>query len=143
MTGINWTGAVAGGLMIGSAAALFFWLNGRIAGVSSIFGDLMLERGQGHSRWRLLFLLGLVLGCLLVRQLSPEFAQIELQTGWLGLVIAGLLVGYGTRLGSGCTSGHGICGLARFSTRSLVATVLFMVTAIATVAVLRALGGGA
>lgn len=143
MTGINWTGAVGGGLMIGSAAALFFWLNGRIAGVSGIFGDLFLDRGQGQSAWRLMFIVGLVAGCVAVRLLRPDLAEVQLQTGWIGMLLAGLLVGFGTRMGCGCTSGHGICGIARISSRSIVATVVFMCSAMLTVVALRHLGASA
>jgi uncharacterized membrane protein YedE/YeeE len=133
--GLLW--AVYGGLMIGAAAALFFWLNGRIAGISGIFGDLLFERRLGHWPWRLTFLIGLPLGYLAIRVWRPELGEIHLQTGPAGMVIAGLLVGYGTRMGNGCTSGHGICGIARLSPRSFAATGTFMLVAILTVALLR------
>ncbi len=129
--------AVAGGLMIGAAAALFFCLNGRIAGISGIFGDLLFDRRQGHWTWRLTFLVGLLLGYLAIRAWRPELGDINLQTGPVGMIVAGLLVGYGTRMGNGCTSGHGICGIARLSPRSFAATGTFMLVAILTVAVLR------
>lgn len=132
-----WWSAIAGGLMIGTAAALFFWLNGRIAGISGIFGDLLFDRRQGHWPWRLTFLVGLLLGYLAIRAWSPELGEFNLQTGPPGMIVAGLLVGYGTRLGNGCTSGHGICGIARLSPRSFAATGTFMLVAIVTVAVLR------
>ncbi len=129
--------ALFGGLMIGAAAALFYWLNGRIAGVSGIFGDLFLDRRNGHSPWRLAFIGGLLLGYLLVRAWRPELGQIHLQTNPAGMAIAGLLVGYGTRMSCGCTSGHGICGVARISPRSLAATGIFMLAAMITVALVR------
>lgn len=129
--------ALYGGLMIGTATALFYWLNGRIAGVSGIFGDLLLDRQNGHTPWRFAFVNGLLLGYLLIHAWRPELAQIHLQTGPADMVIAGLLVGFGTRMSCGCTSGHGICGVARISPRSLVATAIFMLTAMITVALLR------
>lgn len=129
--------ALLGGLMIGAAAALFYWLNGRIAGVSGIFGDLFLDRRNGHSAWRLAFIGGLLLGYLLVRAWRPDLGQIHLQTNPAGMAIAGLLVGYGTRMSCGCTSGHGICGVARISPRSLAATGIFMLAAMITVALVR------
>ena len=129
--------ALLGGLMIGAAAALFYWLNGRIAGVSGIFGDLFLDRRNGHSPWRLAFIGGLLLGYLLVRTWRPDLGQIHLQTNPAGMAIAGLLVGYGTRMSCGCTSGHGICGVARISPRSLAATGIFMLAAMITVALVR------
>ena len=123
--------------MIGAAAALFFWLNGRIAGISGIFGDLLFDRRSAHWPWRLAFLAGLVLGYLAIRVWRPDLGEINLQTGPAGMIVAGLLVGYGTRLGNGCTSGHGICGIARLSPRSFAATGTFMLAAILTVALLR------
>ena len=134
-SGLLW--ALCGGLMIGAAAALFFWLNGRIAGISGMFGDLLFARRQDHGLWRLTFLLGLLLGYLAIRAWRPELGEVNLQTGPVGMIVAGLLVGYGTRLGNGCTSGHGICGIARLSPRSFAATGTFMLVAILTVAVLR------
>jgi hypothetical protein len=134
-SGLVW--AVYGGLMIGAAAALFFWLNGRIAGISGIFGDLLFDRRRGHWSWQLTFLVGLPVGYLAIRAWRPELGEFNLQTGPLGMIVAGLLVGYGTRMGSGCTSGHGICGIARLSPRSFAATGTFMLVAILTVALLR------
>ena len=134
-SGLLW--ALCGGLMIGAAAVLFFWLNGRIAGISGMFGDLLFVGRQGHWLWRLTFLLGLLLGYLAIRAWRPELGEFNLQTGPVGMIVAGLLVGYGTRLGNGCTSGHGICGIARLSPRSFAATGTFMLVAILTVAVLR------
>lgn len=132
--------ALQGGLLIGVAASLFYWMNGRIAGVSGIFGDLFLDRANGHAPWRLAFVVGLLLGFLAIRAWRPELGEIRLQTGPAGLIVAGLLVGYGTRMGCGCTSGHGVCGVARISPRSIAATAIFMASAIATVALLRHVG---
>ena len=143
MTAIDWMPAAVGGVMIGLSAALFFWVNGRIAGISGIFGDVFLDRGRDAGRdrrWRLAFLVGLLLGCLGMRLALPSTATIQLQTGTVGMVVAGLLVGFGTRMGCGCTSGHGICGMARLSRRSIVATLIFMGTAMLTVLALRYLG---
>ena len=135
------TGAL-GGALIGLAAALLLALNGRIAGISGIVGGLLPPRA-GDALWRLLFVLGLALGALLVRLYSGAPLAVPVESSTFALVLGGLLVGFGTRLGSGCTSGHGICGLARLSPRSLVAVLTFMASAMLTVFALRhALGGG-
>jgi len=128
--------ALLGGLLIGGSAALTLWMNGRIAGISGILSGVIVPRG-GDAIWRILFVTGLLFGSLLAMQLSGGSIDIELQASPILTVVAGLLVGFGTRLGSGCTSGHGICGLARFSRRSFTATLLFMVTAIVTVFLTR------
>lgn len=127
--------ALAGGALIGLAAALFVLLNGRIAGISGILGGL-LRPVRGDIAWRLAFLAGL-LGAPLVYGLFAPLPQphIEAGTGWL--IAAGLLVGVGTRYGAGCTSGHGVCGLSRLSPRSLVATLAFMAAGFVTVYLLR------
>lgn len=134
-----WT-ALAGGVLIGAAAGLFVVLNGRIAGISSLLASL-LERGAEGRGEKALFLLGILLAplCWL---LMAELPAAEFQTNWLGLLAAGLLVGFGTRYGSGCTSGHGVCGISRLSPRSIVATLAFMAAGFATVFVLRHLLGG-
>jgi hypothetical protein len=123
--------ALAGGLLIGLAAALFVLLDGRIAGISGVLGGL-LTPSRGDVGWRAAFVLGLVAApavFLLFRHLPRP--HVDASTG--ALVAAGLLVGVGTRYGSGCTSGHGVCGLARLSPRSLVATLTFMATGFITV----------
>lgn len=136
------TGAL-GGALIGLAAALLLALNGRIAGISGIVGGLLPPRA-GDALWRLLFVLGLALGALLVRLYSGAPLAVPVESSTFTLVLGGLLVGFGTRLGSGCTSGHGICGLARLSPRSVVAVLTFMASAMLTVFALRhALAGGA
>lgn len=137
----SWIRAVVGGGLIGLAAAVLMLFNGRIAGVSGVLGGLVLDRKRGEMAWRALFLGGLMLGALLVGLLRPDLATANLQTGWLGTVAAGLIVGFGTRMGSGCTSGHGVCGIGRLSRRSLVATCTFMAAGFATVFVLRHLLG--
>ena len=127
--------ALAGGVLIGIAAAMFALLNGRIAGISGIMGGL-LKPATGDIAWRAAFLLGLVAAPLVYALFAvPPSLQIDAPYG--ALVMAGLLVGLGTRYGSGCTSGHGVCGLSRLSPRSLVATVAFMGAGFATVFVLR------
>lgn len=128
--------ALIGGLLIGGSAALTLWMNGRIAGISGILSGIIVPRG-GDALWRTLFVGGLLCGSLLAFLFSGGAVEIELQASPLLTVVAGLLVGFGTRLGSGCTSGHGICGLARFSRRSLTATAVFMLSAIITVFVTR------
>ncbi|MCS6915507.1 MAG: YeeE/YedE family protein [Myxococcales bacterium] len=133
--------ALAGGVLLGLSASLLLLLNGRIAGISGIFGGLLLP-GTTDRPWRAWFVAGLLLAGLAFVWLRPEaFAtvgDIPLTTA----ALAGLLVGFGTRTGSGCTSGHGICGLARLSRRSVAATLTFMSTGAATVFVMRHLLGG-
>lgn len=134
--------AAAGGLLIGSAAALFLLLTGRVAGVSGL-AAVATRIGSGDTSWpqATAFILGLPVGAALIAAFvrSP---QVTVTSSVPLLVIAGLLVGFGTRLGNGCTSGHGVCGLARLSPRSLIATATFMAAAAATVFTLRhAIGG--
>jgi uncharacterized membrane protein YedE/YeeE len=132
--------ALAGGLLIGFAAALFLLLNGRRAGISGIVGGLV-RPGCADPIWRLCFLAGLVLGPLWISKTNWLPVNIEVNGSLPLMALAGLLVGYGTSLGSGCTSGHGICGLARLSPRSLAATLTFMFTAGLTVYIVRHLLG--
>lgn len=134
-----WT-ALAGGVLIGAAASLFVLLNGRIAGISGLLTSLLEPGAEGRGE-KLLFLLGLLLAPL-VWVLFGRLPVLEFQSGWFGLLIAGLLVGVGTRYGSGCTSGHGVCGISRLSARSIVATLAFMAAGFGTVYVLRHLLGG-
>ncbi|MCI5106811.1 MAG: YeeE/YedE family protein [Pseudomonadales bacterium] len=133
--------ALLGGLLIGTAATLTLWANGRIAGISGILSGVIVPRGR-DAVWRLLFVLGLLSGALAYALLRGQPTPLDLQVGPGLTIVAGLLVGFGTRLGSGCTSGHGICGLARFSRRSFTATLTFMLVAIITVFVMRHLMGG-
>lgn len=132
--------ALAGGALIGLAAAIFLLVNGRIAGISGILGGLLVPK-SGDIAWRVAFLVGMLVAptaWLLVAAL-PE-AQID--ASYPMLVVAGLLVGIGTRYGSGCTSGHGVCGLSRFSMRSLIATMSFMTAGFAVVYVVVHVTGG-
>lgn len=127
--------SLLGGVLIGISSALFILANGRIAGISGILGGL-LSRKPGDIAWRIAFLLGLVAApAAIVALTGPLTATIEANTEVL--VIAGLLVGIGTRYGAGCTSGHGVCGLSRLSPRSLVATLAFMGAGMAIVFVMR------
>jgi uncharacterized membrane protein YedE/YeeE len=132
--------ALVGGCLIGAGAGLFLWLDGRVAGVSGIFGGL-LEAKSGDRAWRAAFLAGLILGPAVYGAVAAQAIPFAVTPSVPVLLIAGLLVGFGTRLGNGCTSGHGVCGLARFSKRSLVATVSFFATAVVTVVVVRHLFG--
>lgn len=132
--------AALGGLLIGSSAALLWVVKGRIAGISGILGGLFALR-SGDLAWRAVFLAGLMAAPLIYGAVAGELpAPTDVGSPAL-LIAAGLLVGFGTRLGSGCTSGHGVCGLARLSLRSLTATGLFMASAVVTVFVTRHLIG--
>lgn len=127
--------AVAGGLMIGIAVTLLLLFNGRIAGISGIVGGLY-RMQRGDISWRMAFILGLVLSAA-VWQFFFALPEIHIEASYAMLACAGLLVGYGTRLGSGCTSGHGVCGLSRLSPRSIAATVTFMTVGFITVYLIR------
>lgn len=149
-TGASLSGLV-GGILIGLSAVWLMGSLGRISGVSGILSGLLLERPRGDSAWRLAFLLGLVSGPAVLMLLGGELGNVAgapgevigAPAGGVGLmVIAGLLVGVGTGIGSGCTSGHGVCGLARLSPRSLVATLTFLGVAMVTVFVMRHVIGG-
>lgn len=131
--------ALAGGALIGAAAAMFALLNGRIAGISGILGGL-LRPARGDVGWRVAFVLGLV-GAPLVYALVAALPQPQIDASFGAVVLAGVLVGVGTRYASGCTSGHGVCGLSRLSPRSLVATAAFMGAGFVTVFVTRHLLG--
>jgi len=135
--------ALVGGALIGAATSWLLLADGRIAGVSGILGGALRSRGAGERAWRIAFLLGLPAGFLLYAWLAGAPAPVHIESSLAQLVAAGLLVGFGTRLGSGCTSGHGICGVARASPRSLVATATFMALGFVTVFATRhVLGGG-
>jgi hypothetical protein len=129
--------ALIGGALIGLSAALLLFLNGRIAGISGIVGKALFPEQRGDVGWRMFFLAGLVLGPLVLRLINGNAVLFRIETSLPVLVLAGLLVGYGTSLGGGCTSGHGICGLARLSPRSALATVIFMIVAGMTVYIVR------
>ena len=132
--------SLAGGALIGLAAAMFLLLNGRIAGISGIVGGL-LAPSRGDIAWRAAFVIGMV-AAPAAWLLFSALPTARIDAGYTTLVIAGLLVGVGTRYGSGCTSGHGVCGLSRLSLRSLAATLAFMSAGFITVFVMRHLIGG-
>ncbi|WP_313397868.1 YeeE/YedE thiosulfate transporter family protein [Stenotrophomonas sp.] len=132
----TWISALAGGVLIGLAATLLLWLTGRIAGISGIVGGVLQPR-QGEVAWRAAFLVGLIAAGAAWLWLVPGAYTPRQGFPPVLLVVAGLLVGFGTRLGNGCTSGHGVCGLGRLSLRSLAAVLTFMVTAIATTYIVR------
>jgi hypothetical protein len=129
--------SLLGGIMLGVAAVGFILLNGRILGISGILGGLLVPR-SGDTSWRLSFLIGLLLAPITMSLLAPELVRApRIDSDNATVVLAGLLVGLGTLYGSGCTSGHGVCGLSRLSPRSLVATVAFMASGFAIVYVVR------
>lgn len=137
---IDWThftpwASLGGGLVLGIASALFILVSGRVLGISSILGD-MLRGARADLGWRLAFFAGLLVSPLVYSWVAP-LPTVRIDAGWVTLMVAGLLVGVGTRYGAGCTSGHGVCGLSRLSARSLAATLTFMATGFATVFIVR------
>jgi uncharacterized membrane protein YedE/YeeE len=141
MSSFDPTSALIGGGLIGLASALLMLLNGRIAGISGILGGALTISARDKF-WRLSFIVGLIAAPILIGLLGHPLPEPQMPTSWLLIVVAGILVGFGARYGGGCTSGHGVCGLARLSARSIVATVVFMVGAIAVVAIMRHGFGG-
>lgn len=131
--------SLAGGMLIGAATAVLLIFNGKIAGISGILGGLLRPR-TGDIGWRLAFLMGLLVAPLLYGLAAP-LPEVRIDASMATLIVAGLLVGAGTRYGSGCTSGHGVCGLSRLSPRSMVATAAFMLSGFATVYAVRHLIG--
>ena len=125
-----------GGALIGLASALLMLLTGRIAGISGIFGGLLPLHATDRD-WRLAFIAGLIAAPLLASLAGTALPHPAMPASYAVIIAGGLLVGFGSRMGGGCTSGHGVCGVARLSARSLVATAVFMVVAIATVAIVR------
>lgn len=135
----EWINALFGGALIGVAVSLMLLFNGRVTGISGIInGTLTPEKGD--TLWRVLFVAGLVAGGLVLKILNPDVFSGQLQTPQWTTVVAGLLVGFGTVMGSGCTSGHGVCGMSRLSIRSILATVTFIAAGILGVSLFRALG---
>ncbi len=141
MTEFTPISGLLGGILIGLSSALMLWGAGRIAGISGIFGGL-LTPAQGEIGWRTMFIAGLILGGLTWPLVSGSRLPVDLQVSWPWMLLAGLLVGFGSRLGGGCTSGHGVCGIGRLAPRSIVATLTFMVAAGVTTYVMRHLIGG-
>ena len=127
---------LTGGILIGIAASMMLLFSGKIAGVSGIFGGMLFQQGEERT-WRLSFVAGLIAGGILLYILNAEFFENTSGRGLLAVTIAGLLVGIGTRVGGGCTSGHGVCGIGRLSGRSIVATVTFVVAGMAIVTLVQ------
>lgn len=137
--------AISGGVLIALAAGLLLLFNGRIAGISGIYHGIFAPR-TGDRAWRLLFVIGLLCGGAVVGIVDPSRLpsthQLSGVREWSSLVLAGILVGLGTRVANGCASGHGVCGVGRLSTRSMVATLTFLVAGMGTVAIVALLDGG-
>ena len=133
--------SLLGGMILGVAAALYVILHGRILGISGIVSGLLHPK-ESDTAWRLSLVLGLITAPFLAALFFGIFPIIEIDSSWTAIVIAGLLVGFGAQYGSGCTSGHGICGLSRLSPRSLLATLAFMGAGFITVFVIRHMIGG-
>jgi uncharacterized protein len=128
--------ALIGGGLVGLASGLLMLLNGRIAGISGILGGALTTSG-GDKIWRLSFIAGLIAAPTIAGSLGHPLPEPQMPTSWLLIVAAGALVGFGARYGGGCTSGHGVCGIARLSVRSVVATGVFIISAIVVVAIMR------
>lgn len=135
------TNAILGGALIGIAVSLMLLFNGRVTGISGIIGGT-LQPQKGDFGWRAFFLVGLVAGAIVLRIFLPQAFEQQSNALPLDYVIAGLLVGFGTLLGNGCTSGHGVCGISRFSIRSMLSTVTFIVFGVISVLVFKLLRGG-
>ena len=130
--------ALTGGIIIGFAVILFFYTTGRLAGISGIFANALTSKKNKSSN--LLFLLGLVIGPIGYFYLSKASVHFEVTNSYIFIIIAGFLVGLGTRMGGGCTSGHGICGISRMSVRSIIATITFIFSGMLTVFILQQFG---
>ena len=135
----EWTAALIGGLIIGFSVTIMLLFNGRVTGISGIISGI-LSPVKNDYQWRVYFIGGLILGGFILNSLNPTILANTLDTSSLELVFAGLLVGFGTLLGSGCTSGHGVCGISRLSLRSILATVSFIFAGVLTVYLIRNLG---
>ena len=133
--------ALVGGALIGLSAVMLMGLNGRIAGVSGIFSGALFS-GTGDRMWRILFVLGIIAGPLLYSHLFGLVVPFEMDASLPLILVGGVLVGFGTRLGSGCTSGHGICGISRLSPRSIFSVLVFMAAGMVTVAIAKQFIGG-
>ena len=137
MLNIDWANftllnSLMGGILIGIAATIIFFVNGRIMGISGILGNLIATKETDQKFWRIIFILGVLIGPLIFIILFKEIKS-EMVANTTLLIISGFLVGLGTSLGNGCTSGHGICGLSRFSIRSIIATLVFVISGMITV----------
>jgi uncharacterized protein len=136
MTNFTPVSAAIGGGLIGLSAVLLMLLTGRVAGISGIFGGC-LGYGINDKGWRIAFVAGLILAPLIASWIGYAMPSPQMPASWAVVIAAGLLVGFGTRLGGGCTSGHGICGIARLSGRSITATAIFIFMAVVVVALTR------
>ena len=133
--------SLVGGILIGLAAVAMLLFNAKIAGISGIFGGL-LHTKRGDTLWRVLFVLGLIAGGILLRMFYPESLEFKIERSTISIMVAGLLVGFGARLGNGCTSGHGVCGIGRLAPRSIAAAGTFMTTGAVTAIVINHVFGG-
>ena len=136
MAAFDLVSALLGGVLIGLASVLLMLLNGRIAGISGILGGALTISARDRI-WRFAFIAGLVVAPIIIGLSGYPLPEPQMPTNWVLISVAGVLVGFGARYGGGCTSGHGICGVARLSARSIVATAIFMITAIAVVTIMR------
>lgn len=133
--------SIAGGCLIGIAVTLMLLFNGRVTGISGIISSA-LTKPSSENLWRLAFILGLILGGVVMQNIRPDLFINETARSTAAIIVAGLLVGYGTVLGSGCTSGHGVCGISRFSVRSILATLTFMLFGFLSVQAIQYFFGG-
>lgn len=134
----EWISALAGGVIIGIAVSLMLFLNGRVTGISGILNEALGSlKASEKSAWRFTFILGLLLGGIFMMWYRAESFLSVYEPEWPMTLIAGILVGFGTVMGGGCTSGHGVCGISRLSPRSIVATIIFICAGMATVGILR------
>lgn len=136
---IDWIYALVGGMIIGLSVSIMLLFNGRVTGISGIVNGLLTPQ-KGDTAWRFTFVAGLFAGGLLLNVIAPQAFSGALATPTWTVVVAGLLVGFGTIMGSGCTSGHGVCGISRLSPRSILATITFIGAGVIAVYVLRNLG---
>lgn len=131
---------VLGGMIIGLAATMMLLFTGRVTGISGILGGILNPTTRDKD-WRIYFITGLILGGAFIRLIKPEFFTVISAAGTVDYIIAGFLVGFGTLLGNGCTSGHGVCGISRFSPRSIIATITFIAAGVLSVVMFRLLRG--
>ncbi len=136
---VEWMNALMGGVLIGLAVTIMLLFNGRVTGIAGIIYGVFNPQ-KGDFQWRFYFMAGLLMGGFILKGVMPEAFENNLSTDYLTYVIAGLLVGFGTVLGSGCTSGHGVCGISRLSPRSIVSTGLFIGAGILIVYIVRSMG---
>ena len=142
MVNSDFISALIGGVLIGLAASGMMWANGRVMGVSGILGGLLTPQAK-DVLWRILFLAGIVIGSFFIPRLGFSIMEIPFDRGLASALVGGLLVGVGTTVGNGCTSGHGVCGISRLSPRSFAATAVFMILGIVTVGIFKMFLGGA